>query len=53
MNTEYDQFIGIYDNALPDNWCKDVVDFFDAMQKTGVVYHSKNEQPDKRSRDDH
>ena len=53
LNIEYDQFIGIYDNALPESWCKDVVDFFDAMQKTGIVYHSINEQPDKRSRDDH
>ena len=38
---------------IPDGWCKDVVNWFDDVQKAGIVWHSRTEGVEKlRERDD-
>lgn len=52
--TEYDQFIGIYDQSLSPEFCEDVVNWFDKMSESGIVGHSvQNGEMDlKLKRDD-
>ena len=54
MIAEYDQFIGIYDECLSEDFCNDVVSYFDKLADSGMVYHSvKNGEMDQRlNRDD-
>ena len=37
MDNKFDGFVGIFDNVLPENYCTDIIKYFEDLDKTGFI----------------
>lgn len=52
LQSEYDQFIGIYDNVFGPEYCKQVIDYFKYVQSMGHTIDRSNHNAHKHEADD-
>ena len=45
MDNKFDGFVGIFDNVLPENYCSDIIKYFEDLDKTGFIQSTKDFVP--------
>ncbi len=45
MDNKFDGFVGIFDNVLPENYCTDIIKYFEDLDKTGFIQSTKDFVP--------